>query len=86
MFLILDNYDQLDEGLQTGRLSAEVLNQLRHIIQHRQYITVLLSGRRRPEELSGATWWDYLIRAIYDSVYPPGGKRLAASLRPSARG
>ena len=24
-------------------------------------------------------------RAIYDSVYPPGGKRLAASLRPSAR-
>ena len=26
------------------------------------------------------------LRAIYDSVYPPGGKRLAASLRPSARG
>ena len=59
--LILDNYDQLDEGLQTGRLSAGVLKQLRHIIQHRQYITVLLSGRRRPEELSGAAWTDYLI-------------------------
>ena len=61
VFLILDNYDQLDEGLKTRRLSAEVLNQLRHIIQHRQYITVLLSGRQRPEELSGAPWMDYLI-------------------------
>ena len=59
--LILDNYDQLDEGLKTGRLSAEVLNQLRHLIQYRQYITVLLSGRQRPEELSGAAWTDYLI-------------------------
>lgn len=59
--LILDNYDQLDEGLKTGRLSAEVLNQLRHIIQLRQYIAVLLSGIRAPMELSGAAWTDYLI-------------------------
>lgn len=59
--LILDNYDQLDEGLQTGALSAEILNQLRHIIQHRAYIVVLLSGRRAPMELSGAAWTDYLI-------------------------
>ena len=61
VFLILDNYDQLDEGLQTGRLSAEVLNQLRHIIQHREYIVVLLSGSRAPMELTGAAWTDYLI-------------------------
>lgn len=59
--LILDNYDQLDEGLQTGRLSAEILNQLRHIIQNRAYIVVLLSGSRAPMELSGAVWPDYLI-------------------------
>ena len=59
--LILDNYDQLDEGLQTERLSVEVLNQLRHIIQHREYIVVLLSGSRAPMELSGAAWTDYLI-------------------------
>ena len=59
--LILDNYDQLDEGLKAGRLSAEVLNQLRHIIQHREYIVVLLSGHQRPDELSGAPWTDYLI-------------------------
>lgn len=63
VFLILDNYDQLDEGLKTRRLSAEVLNQLRHIIQHREYIVVLLSGRRRPAELTGAVWTDYLINA-----------------------
>ena len=61
VLLILDNYDQLDEGLQTGRLSAEILNQLRHIIQHREYIAVLLSGTRAPMELSGAAWTDYLI-------------------------
>lgn len=32
MLLILDNHDQFDEGLKMRRLSAEVLNQLRHII------------------------------------------------------
>ena len=61
MFLILDNYDQLDEGLKTGRLSAAVLNELRHIIQHREYIVVLLSGRQQPAELTGAVWTDCLI-------------------------
>ena len=61
VFLILDNYDQLDEGLKSGALSTRVLDQLRHIIQHRQYIAVLLSGRRAPMELDGAVWTDYLI-------------------------
>ena len=61
VLLILDNYDQLDEGLQTRRLSAAVLNQLRHIIQHRAYMVVLLSGRRPPWELAGAVWTDYLM-------------------------
>ena len=61
VYLILNDYDQLDEGVQTGRLSAAILNQLRHIIQHREYIAVLLSGRRPPWELAGATWTDYLI-------------------------
>ncbi len=63
MCLILDNYDYLDEGLKTRQLSAEVLNQLRHIIQHREYIIALLSGRRWPADLSGAPWTDYLINA-----------------------
>jgi len=61
VYLILNDYDQLDEGLQTGRLSVEILNQLRHIIQHREYIAVLLSGSRPPRELAGAAWTDYLI-------------------------
>ena len=59
--LLLDHYDQLDEGLQTRRLSATILSQLRQTIQHREYITVLLSGRQQPGELSGAPWPDYLI-------------------------
>ena len=61
VYLILNDYDQLDEGVQTGRLSAAILNQLRHIIQHRESIAVLLSGRRPPGELAGAVWTDYLI-------------------------
>ena len=61
VYLILSDYDQLDEGVQTGQLSAAILNQLRHIIQHREYIAVLLSGSRPPGELGGAVWTDYLI-------------------------
>ena len=61
VYLILNDYDQLDEGVQTGRLSAADLNQLRHIIQHREYIAVLLSSSRPPWELAGAVWTDYLI-------------------------
>ena len=61
VYLILNDYDQLDEGVQTGRLSAAILNQLRHIIQHRESIAVLLSGSRPPWELGGAVWTDYLI-------------------------
>ena len=61
VYLILNDYDQLDEGVQTGKLSAAILNQLRHIIQHREYIAVLLSGSRPPWDLAGAVWTDYLI-------------------------
>lgn len=31
------------------------------IEKHRQYITVLLSGRKRLGELPGAAWTDYII-------------------------
>ena len=61
VYLILNDYDQLDEGLKTGAISVEILNEVRHIIQHREYIAVLLAGHRPPWELGGAAWTDYLI-------------------------
>ena len=61
LFLMLNEYDRLDAALTAGTLTTKVLDELRHIIQHREYIAVLLSGSRPPWELSGAAWTDYLI-------------------------
>jgi len=59
--LTLDEYERFEEGLKTGDLSTKILNQLRHIVQHREGITVLFSGSHRFEELHGIAWSDYLI-------------------------
>lgn len=61
--LTLDEYERLEEGLKTSKLSIEILNQLRHIVQHREGMTVLFSGSHRFEELHGIPWSDYLINA-----------------------
>ena len=60
VFLILSEYDQFDQGFESGRLSVEILNTLRHIIQHRN-IPVCLAGSQPPRALVGADWTDYLI-------------------------
>lgn len=38
LFLMLNEYDRVDAALTAGTLTTKVLNELRHIIQHREYI------------------------------------------------
>ena len=61
ILLTFDEYERLEEGLKAGRLTTAILDQLRHIVQHRRNITVLFSGSHRFEELHGIAWSDYLI-------------------------
>lgn len=61
ILLTFDEYERLEGGLKTGKLTIEILNQLRNIVQHRERIVVLLSGSHRFEELHTIKWSDYLI-------------------------
>ena len=61
ILLTFDEYERLEGGLKTDRLTTAILDQLRHIVQHREGITVLFSGSHRFEELHGIAWSDYLI-------------------------
>ena len=61
ILLTFDEYERLGEGLKTGKLTTEILNQLRNIVQHRECIVVLFSGSHRFEELRAINWSDYLI-------------------------
>lgn len=58
--LLLDEFEQLDQAFQRGRLQqAEILGMLRHLIQHRPKLRVLLAGSHTLEELRA--WAGYLI-------------------------
>ena len=61
ILLTFDEYERLGEGLKTGKLTTEILNQLRNVVQHRECIVVLFSGSHRFEELRAINWSDYLI-------------------------
>jgi hypothetical protein len=62
ILLMLDEFEALDEALQSGRFSEGfVLGTLRHIIQHRQRIKVLLAGSHTLDEFR--RWSSYLLNA-----------------------
>lgn len=61
ILLTFDEYEKLEEGISASRVTTEVLNQLRTIVQHRERIVVLFSGGHRFEEMRTINWSDYLI-------------------------
>ena len=61
VLLTLDEYEKLEEGISARKITTEVLNQLRNIVQHRERIVVLFSGSHRFEEKKTVNWSDYLI-------------------------
>jgi hypothetical protein len=61
ILLTFDEYEKLEDGISASKLTTEVLNQLRTIVQHRERIVVLFSGSHRFEEMKTINWSDYLI-------------------------
>ena len=60
ILIALDEYEKLEESILSRRLTEDVLDQLRNIIQHRKYFIVLITGTNEPNELK-LNWYDYLI-------------------------
>jgi hypothetical protein len=66
--LLIDEFDDLEEKVRTGRLSGEVFGQLRHLIQHADDLRFVLSGTHRLEQLAGEYWSFLLNLATYQSL------------------
>ncbi len=66
--LLFDEFDDLDEKVRRGRLSAEVFGYLRNLVQHSENIRVVLSGTHRLEELAGDHWSFLLNLATYRRI------------------
>jgi uncharacterized protein len=63
VLLTFDEYERIEDGLVDNKISREILNQLRVIVQHRERIVVLFSGSHRFSELKLVNWSNYLIDA-----------------------
>lgn len=59
--ITFDEYENLEEGIKAGKITRNILNQIRNIVQHRQQIVVLFSGSHRFEEMKTVNWSDYMI-------------------------
>jgi hypothetical protein len=60
LLLCLDEFEELERGIQDGRLDARFPSMLRNVVQHRGQVAVLLSGSHQIEELS-PRWASALI-------------------------
>jgi hypothetical protein len=61
ILLTFDEYEKLEEDFENSKITKDVFNQLRSIVQHREQIVILFSGGHRFEEMSKINWSDYLI-------------------------
>ena len=68
LVLLLDEFDDLEEKVRSGRLSQDVFSQLRNLIQHSSHISLVLCGTHRLEELAGEHWSFLLNLATHQHV------------------
>jgi hypothetical protein len=61
ILLSFDEYERMEQGVKEHRITEEVFNKIRNIVQHRERIVVLFSGSHRFEEMKTVNWSDYLI-------------------------
>ncbi len=79
--LLLDEFDDLEQKVRTGRLGPEVFDQLRSLIQHSEAIGFVLAGTHRLEELAGEHWSFLLNLATYRRLGPLAGGEAEALIR-----
>ncbi len=61
VLLCLDEYERLDRAYAQGRITDDLLNQLRHYLQHETRLAFLFAGSHRMTERRAIRWSDYLI-------------------------
>jgi hypothetical protein len=54
-------YESMEAGIESERITTEVFNQLRHLGHRRQGLVSLFSDGHRFEELKAVNWANYLI-------------------------
>ena len=60
LVLLLDEFDDLDQKVRSGRIDAEVFSQFRNLIQHSPNVNIVLCGTHRLEDLA-AEHWSFLL-------------------------
>ncbi|MGH7450146.1 MAG: AAA family ATPase [bacterium] len=61
VLLCLDEYERLDRAYEQGRITDDLLDQLRHYLQHETRLAFLFAGAHRMTERRAIRWSDYLI-------------------------
>ncbi len=60
LLFCLDEFERLEVSIREGRLPLELLDEIRHLIQHHPRIVLLFAGSHRPDEME-LNWPDTLI-------------------------
>lgn len=60
LLLCLDEFERLETSIREDKLPRELMDQIRHLIQHHPRVVVLVSGSHRPDEME-LNWSDTLI-------------------------
>jgi hypothetical protein len=63
LLLNLDEFEKIGTAITAGNLSLNLLNELRHLIQHRDELAFLFSGVQTLDEL-GPNWSSYFISVV----------------------
>ena len=60
LLFCLDEFERLETSIREGKLPIELLDQIRHMIQHHPQVVLLFAGSHRPDEME-LNWPDALI-------------------------
>ena len=60
LLLCLDEFERLEKSIREGKLPEELMDEIRHTIQHHARVVLLFAGSHRPDEME-LNWSDALI-------------------------
>ncbi len=68
LLLLFDEFEELQQRVQDGRLTPEIFTFLRNLIQHEEKVDFVFSGTHKLEQL-GAEYWSVLFNiAVYKPI------------------